>query len=279
MEKKYALDSKLKLYSTLALGVLAAGAANAQVNYTDVDPDFTMTGVSGTAERDSLEIDFDGDGVNDIQLQLRVYGTTPTNTQVNLNGLTSGANVLMSLVNYTYLGYALDIPSGNLIGAASPWEAVSQAVLASNFGGTTYGNLGDGLDHFVGFRFTDATSATHYGWMRVTAIDVNGTSVTLKDYAWEATADTAIAAGGGASGINNLSAVQSNIFAFNHKVVLNFNTAIDGTVRIYNALGELVLSEKIMGMRNEIAADALNNGIYMIQVETSNGNFTKKVKI
>ena len=184
MKKNNSFDNKLKLYSTLAMGVMGAGALNAQVVYHDVNPDVTLTGVSGTASRDSLQMDIDANGTEDFQLQVRIYGTTPTNSQANLNSYAAGATTLASLVSYTSLGYALDIPTGTAIGASSAWNTTTQAVFASLYGTTNYGSLGDGADHFLGIKFTDATAGVHYGWVRITGVNANGTTVTIKDWAY-----------------------------------------------------------------------------------------------
>ncbi len=281
MKKVYSLDNKLKLYSTLALGVMSAGALNAQIVYHDVNPDVTVDGVSGTASRDSLQIDINADGVDDFQLQVRIYGTTPVNSQANMNAYAVGAETLASLVSYTSLGYAMSIPAGTLIGSASAWNANIQAVMASLFGTTNYGTIGDGADHYLGIKFNDNASALHYGWIRVGGINTNGTTVTIKDWAYQTIADSAIAAGdmGPGAGVTTEPAVESNIFSFNQKVFVNFTAPIQGTVKIYSALGELVYTDRIEGIRKEISVADLSSGIYMIQVETAGQNFTKKVKL
>ena len=280
MKKMYSLDSKLKLYSTLALGVLGATTAKAQVVYHDVDPDVTLTGVSGTASRDSLQMDINNDGTDDFQLQVRVYGTTPTNIQANLNPYATGAEALASLVSYTSFGYALDIPSGTAISASSAWNNNVQAILASLYGSTNYGSLGDGADHFVGIKFQDGSANVYYGWVRVGGIDVNGSTVTLKDWAYQSTAATSINAGEmPGSGIStNLDQVTSKIFAFNHKIVANFSEPVTGTIKVYNTLGELVLSSNVEGLRKEISAENLS-GIFMVQVESAGKTFTQKISL
>jgi hypothetical protein len=280
MKKMYSLDSKLKLYSTLALGVLGATTAKAQVVYHDVNPDVTLTGVSGTASRDSLQMDINADGTDDFQMQVRVYGTTPTNTQANLNTYATGAETLASLVSYTSLGYALDVPSGTAINASSAWNGNVQAVLASLYGTTNYGTLGDAADHFLGIQFQDGSANVYYGWVRIGGVDANGTTVTIKDWAYQSTAATSINAGEmpGAGISTNLDQVTSKIFAFNHKIVANFSEPVTGTIKVYNTLGELVLSSNVEGLRKEISAENLS-GIFMVQVESAGKTITQKISL
>lgn len=278
MKKVYSLDNKLKMYSTLALGVLGASTAGAQVVYHDVNPDVTVSGVSGTASRDSLQIDINSDGTDDFQLQVRVYGTTPTNTQANMNAYNSGSQTLASLVAYTSLGYALDVPAGTAIGASSAWNTNIQAVLASLYGTTQYGTLGDNADHYLGIKFEDGSANVYYGWIRIGGVDANGTHVTIKDWAYQSTAGADINAGQGA-GINNQASIESNIFAFNKMVSVNLKNETNGSIKVYNAMGELVTNQTIDGLKNRIDMQSHATGVYMIVVETPQGSITKKVNI
>jgi hypothetical protein len=278
MKKMYSLDNKLKMYSTLALGVLGASTAGAQVVYHDVNPDVTVTGVSGTASRDSLQLDINNDGTDDFQLQVRVYGTTPTNTQVNMNAYNVGSETLASLVNYTSLGYALDVPAGTAIGSSSAWNNNIQAVLASLYGTTQYGSLGDNADHYLGIKFEDGSANVYYGWVRIGGVDANGTHVTIKDWAYQSTAATPINAGQGA-GINNAVTIESNIYVFNKIVNVNLKNESTGSIKVYNAMGELVTNQTINDTKNRIDMQSQSAGVYMIVVETNNGSVAKKVNI
>ena len=279
MKKINSLDNKLKLYSTLAMGVMGAGALNAQVVYHDVVPDTTLNGVSGTASSDTMMVNMDADALIDFQFQIRIYGTTPTNTQANLYILQTGNGILANLVSYTNLGYATDIPLGTAIGASSAWNTASQAVLASLFGTTHYGHLGDGAEHYMGVKFTDAAAAIHYGWIRVSGVNADGTHVTIKDWAYNSTADASINAGQTTSGVNEVSNINYNVYSNNKNVYINFTTEVNGNVNVYNSLGELVYTDKMAGSKNIINLSNLNTGIYMIRIESDKGSFIKKVKI
>jgi hypothetical protein len=83
-------------------------------------------------------------------------------------------------------GAARNLPAGTLIGASSTF----------NTQGPDGALVATGAPALLGFRFRNETLTpftAHYGWARL--ILTNGQPGTVVDWAWEATPDTAIAAG------------------------------------------------------------------------------------
>lgn len=260
----------------MALCFTGAGIAKGQVVYTDLNPDVTITTVP-----DSVAIDFNNDAVNDYVIKRFNWGGNTANPAVIMPPAMN--NAIMGTMG-AVLPYVSALTAGTTIdGAATTWivydgsdTQVLKFGLASTYSGGTYGNFNDGVDHFIGCKFMIGSN-THYGWVRVQCVS-GGSSATIKDYAYQSTPATAITAGQGA-GINNTATIESNIYAFNKMVNVNLKNETTGSIKIYNAMGELVTNQAIDGTNNRIDMQSHANGVYMIVVETSNGSITKKVNI
>ena len=186
-----ALTGNLRWYgaAAAAAGVLAAApAADAQIVYTDVNPDATLV--------DSfLNIDFDGDGDPELviaeQPGLNYIAGFPD------GALQGGADQQIGIVGTTSFGYQYFLPlsAGNAISAGNV-----STTGAFQFGPTfTYNNADPGNwvgagDKYAGVQFTlSPQGTTHFGWIRLN-IPSPGT-VTVKDYAYESAPNTPIIAG------------------------------------------------------------------------------------
>lgn len=212
MDKKNTLDSRLKKYTALAGGITAAVAGTGQIVYTDINPDSV-----NVDNGDLTYIDFDGDGSDDFTLIKIVQsqsGTFPYGTGVVSYGVTTDAAVgvagtgansgWMASGTSSNAGLA-NVTAGAAIGGSGAFNT-SQGTLGFlqyvTYGppfsayNSTYASGGDFMgatDAYVGVKF-DIGGAAHYGWVRVD-LSADGTTLTVKDYAYEATAGTAINAG------------------------------------------------------------------------------------
>ena len=211
MDKENTLESRLKKYTALAGGITVAVAGTGQIIYTDINPDSVNIG-----HLDATLIDFDGDGNNDFTLATiagSASGTFPYGTGVvsytvgysgalgvagigaNSGWMASGTSSSAGLSNVTAaaaIGGAgtfntgtgsLGVVKGTYLGA--PFN--------TNYGPYIYGNFAGSTDAYIGVKF-DIAGAAHYGWVRVD-LSADGSMLTVKDYAYEATAGTAINAG------------------------------------------------------------------------------------
>ncbi|MEI6122520.1 MAG: T9SS type A sorting domain-containing protein [Bacteroidota bacterium] len=277
MKKSTHFDTKIKAYSAMALCFTGAGVANAQIVYTDVNPDVVLTN-----NNDSIVIDFNNDATLDLAIRRFDWSGVATNTAVVLKPAIG--NSIMATMGTT-IPYVSALAAGAVIdGAATTWmvnDGVdiqrSKFGLASTYSGATYGHFGDATDHFIGCQFLIG-GATYYGWVRVN-VPLGGATGTVKDYAYQSTAGVAINAGDMVSGIDNAAQIESNIYSFNKNIFVNFNTALQGTIKIYNSLGEVVYSDNMDGVKKEINMSSQASGIYMIRIESATGNFTKKIKL
>ena len=211
MDKKNTLEARLKKYTALAGGLTVAVAGTGQVIYTDINPDSVNVG-----HLDGTLIDFDGDGNDDFTLGTVVglvtgsftSGTAVVNYSVNYSGaigvpgtgansgwMASGASSSAGLSNVTP-GAA--IGGAGAFGTGQGSLGVVQgtylgAPLSTSYGPYTNGNFAGSTDAYIGVKF-DIAGAAHYGWVRVD-LSADGSMLTVKDYAYEATAGTAINAG------------------------------------------------------------------------------------
>jgi hypothetical protein len=161
MTKKSTFNKKLAAYTALAAaGIASMGAADAQVIYVDINPDVSITdGV------DSLLLDLDNDGNIDFQFkdrfshQANIFASAYYNYAIASNGFTAGF----------YYGIVLNL--NDVIDPVDTRFKMGQIVLASTWSTTSgyqsYGNFGDGVDHYVGLKFQIGANNYHTGWVRV----------------------------------------------------------------------------------------------------------------
>lgn len=218
MKKTSTLSEKIKAYSALAGSVVAlAPAANAQINYTDINPDSVFTNPG------NFDIDINNDAINDFQFNFAKSASTTTNYyyyssssysfsyQLNIKNTlrltplgTSGNAVLGSGAYPLALNLNDPISSSqstwrtntpNWVASFyytfnySTWNGSSYSYTSSY----SYGNFINASNKYMGVRVV-ANSDTLYGWIR---LDVSGgvTSYTVKDYAYQSCPGIPIKAG------------------------------------------------------------------------------------
>ena len=190
----------------LLLLSLIATQAHAQIIYTDVDPDALYTGTNDTC---SLDVDNDGN-IDFLIVQSTVNAPCPGGQSPNCAATNSrpkswvkitpqGTNAVVNAASF-----AAQLPQWQAIAPVSAWNNASDQVLITQgvpaclpFGlvnppqwycrpGFYTGSWLDSASvyspMFLGLRF-DSAGSTFYGWARL-SIPSNGTSFTLKDYAY-----------------------------------------------------------------------------------------------
>ena len=58
---------------------------------------------------------------------------------------------------------------------------------------------------------------------------------------------------------------------------LFIRTQQDSTIKIYNVLGKLILSDTVNSNKNKVDVSSLQKGIYLIKVTSGNSTTTKKL--
>jgi hypothetical protein len=291
MKKSTSLNkSKLSSYTAFAGAIVAGSAANAQVTYTDVNPDVVADSLN------PFVIDFNNDATPDLIFGVQhisgsfssqgqnftyegafAYGflpagfptaTTVTNPDNTIDTLTAvldcgvavAQSPLFSGSNTAVLGYAALIQPINYPFSAGPW-------------------LGQ-TDKYLGFKFT-VGSGTHYGWARLD-VAANAETITIKQYAFNATPDGAInTCEGGTNGIENVS-VEDKVTI---KTTLNDATInvtpdlIGGTINLVSMTGQVVKTILISDVNTTITFEGVESGIYSVSANFNGGSVNKRVYV
>jgi len=214
MKKSTTLSEKIKAYSALAGSVVAlAPAANAQITYTDINPDSVFTNPG------SFDIDINNDAVNDFQFNFSKTNSSTTfsstsysyfylrfvssTNSLRISPLGTAGNQVLSA------GYPAALNLNDPITKAQSFNGASSQLLAnysytyfrfvSSYSASTStnrystGNFINASNKFLGVRVVVSTD-TLYGWVR---LDVSGgvNSYTVKDYAFQTCPGIGIKAG------------------------------------------------------------------------------------
>jgi len=270
MIKKSTFNKKLAAYSALAAaGIVSMGTVNAQVVYVDINPDVSITdGI------DSLLLDLDSDSNVDFAFrdrfghQANIFASAYSNYAIASNGFTGGF----------YYGIVLN--QNDVIDPADIRFKMGQIVLASTWYSSTYGNFGDGVDHYVGLKFQIGTNY-HAGWVRVNCGSTTGQPYLVKDYAYEATANTSILAGQTTSDVNEMPLAMLSVWSYNKQLNLNFGSLnfSNTFVKVFNTTGQLILTKEIEAQKTTINLESLASGLYMVEVTNNKESITRKISL
>ena len=133
-------------------------------------------------------------------------------------------------------------------------------------------------DKFLGVKFV-AGANTHYGWVR---LDVAGdaSTITIKDYAFNAFPDGEILAGQ-MVGLENITVDEKvTVKTTLNEALINVTPdLIGGTVNMYNMSGQLVASTSIQDVDTKLSFEGIETGIYTVAAQFDAGQVTKKVYV
>ena len=295
MNKKITInESKLARFSAVAGAVLATGAVNSQIVYTDVNPDVLVDAISGP-----YDLDFNSDAVVDVTFGVQAI--------VNQTGSQSG-------ISFTFNGSVATVfpAAGNgvqqIIGSGS---SSTMAVTPLNngdlissgavFGGSVSGSLlgiagiadipllsmtypisqGPFLgvsDKFLGVKFMVGAN-THYGWARLN-VTSGADKILIKDYAYNQNADLPILAGM-MVGLDDVAVDQKVTIktTLNNATINVTPDLIGGRIALLNMAGQEVKIVSINDVNTEIQLEGIDTGIYIISAQFEKGNVTKKVYV
>lgn len=296
MKQNSTLKSKLAKYSAMASGAIAVSSgANAQVMYTDVNPDEVLT-PGGTTQ---YLVDFNNDATPDIgfvMLSGTATGTFTYSTAVisytidYIGGVAAFGTGAASTNAWLGGSYPDALSNGQAIGSAGSFQngqgdvgVVQSTYLGAPFS-TSYGPYTSGefpgTEAYIGVRF-DVSGAVHYGWVRL-EMTANGGQLTIKDYAYEATAGTAINAGDmGSVGLEDVN-VADKVSIRNQVDFAMINVTPDligGTVFVIDMTGQRVAEVNISDINTQVSFEGLAAGIYNISAQFDGGIVTEKVYV
>lgn len=299
--KLKSIDSGKKLlrYSSIAAALLAVASpeSQAQIVYTDVDPDESISAGG------SISIDMDNSSSVEIMIGQSSFTSTTDGTLYrfasNYMNMAPGVGIEGGSVTAsawsTTLNLARAKSAGDLIGSSAAfassggprlkggviksWQRPSSTTV------TQYGSLPNtGPKNFIGIKF-EIAGEIHYGWARVT-FSSDCDSVTLHDYAYEATPNTPIIAGdtGTTTGIVQSDLISSRVQLYSFGRKLNYKDDFSANSQSKIVLSDLSGRELASFNANGSTSYAFDlpeftSGLYIVTVQRPEGSFSKKVHL
>ena len=250
-----------KNYFFSLIALFTIDLLSAQIQYTDISPDFVTTvGANGQSSGDNLSpIDFNNDGVSEYHFFW--FQANPAEWNLNVNRTLTTSSVAESAGPYCCQTEPL--VQNATIGPALNWSNNTSSYIA-NTGAPIFSGLGD---RYIGVRFKIGTN-THYGWI---LISVANKTLTVKSYAYQKTPDTPIAAGDkGSLSVSEADAARASGQLYPNPAKEYF-TVTDGTVKkfayeITDASGRMV--DKGSADAGEKISIKFSTGTYMVKLKS-----------
>ncbi len=293
----------LKKFSAfIFIAMLFSASANAQIVYTDINPDTTIIRTR-LNQRGHVSIqqnmDLNNDGIPDLKFTLTssiISGFPP-----QWYGYTAGTILATPLNGSAILmdssGYPAKMNQNDIISANANWETIANQIifkkLLSNGTTTNTGNWNTATGGFLGLRVI-AGGQTHYCWIQMNAAAfVSGSiaaTLTLMDYAYNSIPNQAILAGETiATGINENSFASSiNLFpnpANDYFTITLGSSKKNVEVAIADITGKIIP----IAIGNTTTANETNKiemntgefaeGIYIVKIQSGESIATKKIII
>ncbi|MEJ6582458.1 MAG: T9SS type A sorting domain-containing protein [Crocinitomicaceae bacterium] len=276
---KKELQEKLRKYaaSAVVIGTGIAGAS-AQIVYTDI-VDFDIDDDNNAGGFTLVGLDLDNDATNDFIIACRDTTTTarvrytlvaPANSVNRINGET---------LSYDY---ALALDNGMMIDNTVNWIAATNTMAYNVDSANPYSENWNGVtDKYLGLEFQTA-GTTYYGWCRLD-VQAIGDVLTIKDYAYNSTAATGIAAGDmGSADVNEYT--LDNLVHFinqtNNTVLVKVNGNLEGgLVNVISMTGQSVSTGAVVNNAYTVDMNGLQAGIYMINVTFGKETVSRKMTV
>jgi hypothetical protein len=289
MEKSTILDKKLLNYVSASAALLATGAAaNAQVVYTDVTPDAVLQNTQGAGWATGA-IDFNNDATMDFTIALFSTSGGP-NASVAVAYATgtncaggNPANEVMGSMPSAY-NYVHKLNMNDPIGASGNWlgtNCVQGTMGYRTSGGASPYNeeWNNGVtDGYMGVRF-DIAGSIHYGWARMD-VSADHLTLTLKDYAYDATPNTTINAGDMGVGISENIANDVAVYNNNNLVTVKVTQELtNGSLQVVSTSGQVVKEFAVAKGSQVFDLNDLAAGLYVVNLTFEEGVATKKIAI
>lgn len=278
---KKELQNKLSKYAAAAVAVTAGVAGvNAQVVYTNVDPDQTFDDVQDANGMDAIVgLDINNDATFDFvigSMDSTYSGTRVRYTLVAPYG--TAGNAIAGETPGAY-DYALALDAGNMIDNTVNWISATNTMAYNVAGTNPYNENWNGVsDKYLGLKFNVGAN-TFYGWARLDVL-ADGDVFTIKDYAYNSTANTGLTAGQGMPA-NLDEATLDQLVHFinqaNNTVLVKVNGIDGGVVSVVSVNGQVVASGNVENGTFVVDMNGLTAGMYMINVNVDNSSITKKM--
>lgn len=277
-----------KIYAFIVTAMMFSVSTNAQIVYTDVNPDTTVTCTTSPCSK-SYNLDLNNDGTADFTLYTSRYSDACYNTkqEVYISSQTGNRTVTLMMNANDTIGsnLAFSANNGMLRSVSSPSSLVWNSCISSN------GNWNIGTDHYLGLQFA-VGSNTHYGWALLNvSLSQPGRGFPgfvyfrVKEYAYNSIPNQAILAGQTiTTGINeNSFAASINLFPnpANNNFTIDLGTNnTEAEVTIQDITGKTIYTtiEKD-SQKVEVNTESFAKGIYIIQIQAGGSIATKKLVV
>lgn len=271
------LQSRISKYTAVAGAVVSAAGAQAQVVYTDVNPDYSHDAPQNNGVA-VYPLDLNNDQTFDFLIVSR--DTVTPNATVRLTiAAPYGAGNAVAGENPAGYDYALALDMNSMVDSTLNWIAATNTMAYNVNSANPYNENWNGVtDKYLGLKFVVGGN-THYGWARLDSYAI-GDSIVLKDYAFEATPNVGILTG--AMGASLTETQVENLVKFVNQanntvqVVVNGNLT-NGVVSVVSSTGQVVSSDAITEKTFSVDMNNLSSGIYMVNVTFNEGATTKKI--
>ncbi len=277
-----------KFYAFIVTAMLFSASANAQIVYTDVNPDLTITqSDTGSVSHD---IDINNDGTTDATIsEAWIEGYSPQTGFYTVKRVDVGCFGGSQLLMY-YDGLPLAKPLSNtaiIDSARQSWSDLPFGAILVVNGSGAFGSSGDWSDttgRYLGIRFLEGGDWL-YGWVRV-FVAQDSISFTIRDYAYNSIPKQPILAGQGQPNFGtteNSFTSTINLFpnpATSHVTIDlgNYNQKVE--VTITDVTRKIMYSTSASETQKiEVNTTDFKAGIYVVQIQAAEFSATKKLVV
>lgn len=287
--------NRLREYSKFsAIFALLKSDIEAQVIYTDVDPDIIL---SETPQ--GIWLDIDENGSDDIGLQNYSFTTysfslQETHTfQFLLVIRYDEQNAIAGITNLDSNCFPYALPDEELINSTLSWQNCQTQFLAfkrlhsgvfthtGSYENWYNSTISETIDHYLGVRFIDEFGGNHYGWIRCDVLD-EGRTLVLKDYAYETQEEYPLVAGDTSHYVNNenfYASLEAVVYSFNKQLYINIIKPSEVRLFIWDITGNEILERSITSQYEVIPLNSYSTGTYLIELRSGEQVYRTKIVI
>ena len=288
--KKDKLEKLILKYTGVASAVLAGGAANGQIIWTDI-PDTTVDYNGGFYD---IHLNHGTDSIVDFRI-LQVVDSLSSSfavTGVSVQTVGTAGNQVLGL-DYGNYNYAFRLGLGDTIDNGEIFKGVHGTRKIGYMGfegaGNGYPNsqwvdTANGItDGYLGVRFradVNDTIRTFYGWIRLdVAKDLR--SFTIKDFAYNSIPDSGLTAGQRFISVEEFEVespelTQRGLYL---DISLPENYTPISKLRLLDLSGKLIREQELTGYRDSFELENLPKGVIIAVVESNGVETSKKVVV
>ena len=271
------LHSRISKYTAVAGAVVSAAGAQAQVVYTDVNPDYSHDAPQNNGFA-AYPLDLNNDQTIDFVVASRDTVTPNAHVRLTFAAPYGVGNAVAGETPSAY-DYALALDINTMVDSTLNWIAATNTMAYNVDSANPYNENWNGVtDKYLGLQFVVGGN-THYGWARLDSYAI-GDSIVVKDYAYEATPNVGIMTGNMGASLTETQ-IENLVKFVNQannsvKVVVNGNLT-NGVVSVISSTGQVVSTDVIKDKTFFVDMNNLSSGIYMVNVTFNEGATTKKI--